>query len=198
MTPNPSNRRMSAAAPRPPAPRGDARLQADGRDRRRRREARHAHEDDIVKLDGNENPYGPSPKVAEALRDYGFYHLYPDPEQRRVREAVADYVGADVSQIVLGNGSDDLLNICAMLFLSPGDTHGERAAHVRRLLVPRPRLRRQHRSRSSGTKTSASTFRASNARWTTARSCSTSPHPTTRPGTPSRATSSNASSPTTR
>jgi histidinol-phosphate aminotransferase len=76
----------------------------------------------IVKLDGNENPYGPSPKVAEALRDYGFYHLYPDPEQRRVREAVAEYVGADPSQIVLGNGSDDLLNICAMLFLSPGDT----------------------------------------------------------------------------
>ena len=76
----------------------------------------------IVKLDGNENPYGPSPKVAEALSTYGFYHLYPDPEQRRVREAVAEYVGADPSQIVLGNGSDDLLNICAMLFLSPGDT----------------------------------------------------------------------------
>jgi histidinol-phosphate aminotransferase len=79
-------------------------------------------EEEIVKLDGNENPYGPSPKVAEALRDYGFYHLYPDPEQRRVREAVADYVGADPSQIVMGNGSDELLSICAMLFLSPGDT----------------------------------------------------------------------------
>jgi histidinol-phosphate aminotransferase len=78
--------------------------------------------DSIAKLDGNENPYGPSPKVAEALGTYGFYHLYPDPGQRSVREAVADYVGADPSQIVMGNGSDDLLNICAMLFLSPGDT----------------------------------------------------------------------------
>jgi len=76
----------------------------------------------IVKLDGNENPYGPSPKVAEALSTYDFYHLYPDPEQRRVREAVAEYVGADPSQMVMGNGSDDLLNICAMLFLAPGDT----------------------------------------------------------------------------
>jgi histidinol-phosphate aminotransferase len=38
-----------------------------------------------------------------------------------VREAVAEYIGADPSQIVMGNGSDDLLNICAMLFLSPGD-----------------------------------------------------------------------------
>jgi histidinol-phosphate aminotransferase len=78
-------------------------------------------EERIVKLDGNENPYGPSPKVAEALRDFGYYQLYPDPEQRRVREAVAAYVGADASQIVMGNGSDDLLSICAMLFLSPGD-----------------------------------------------------------------------------
>ena len=76
----------------------------------------------IAKLDGNENPYGPSPKVAEALGAYGFYHLYPDPEQRRVREAVADYVAVDVSQIVMGNGSDELLSIAAMLFLSPGDT----------------------------------------------------------------------------
>jgi histidinol-phosphate aminotransferase len=76
----------------------------------------------IVKLDGNENPYGASPKVAEALRRYAYYHLYPDPEQRAVRDAVAHYVGADASQIVMGNGSDDLLNICAMLFLGPGDT----------------------------------------------------------------------------
>ena len=72
-------------------------------------------EDRIVKLDGNENPYGPSPKVTEALGAFGFYHLYPDPEQRRVREAAAAYVGADVSQIVMGNGSDELLSIAAML-----------------------------------------------------------------------------------
>lgn len=79
-------------------------------------------EDRIAKLDGNENPYGPSPKVAEALRDFSYYNLYPDPEQRRVREAVAEYVSADASQIVMGNGSDELLGIAAMLFLSPGDT----------------------------------------------------------------------------
>ena len=79
-------------------------------------------EDRIVKLDGNENPYGPSPKVAEALGGFGLYHLYPDPEQRRLRKAVAEYVGADVSQIVMGNGSDELLSIAAMLFVSPGDT----------------------------------------------------------------------------
>ncbi len=79
-------------------------------------------EERIAKLDGNENPYGASPKVAEALREFGFYHLYPDPEQRRVRKAVAEYVGVEASQIVMGNGSDELLSIAAMLFLSPGDT----------------------------------------------------------------------------
>src|SRR6266498_447948 len=79
-------------------------------------------EDQIAKLDGNENPYGPSPRVAQALSEYDHYNLYPDPEQRKVREAVAEYLGADASQIVMGNGSDDLLSIVAMLFLSPGDT----------------------------------------------------------------------------
>ncbi|MFQ5473612.1 MAG: aminotransferase class I/II-fold pyridoxal phosphate-dependent enzyme, partial [Dehalococcoidia bacterium] len=79
-------------------------------------------ENQIVKLDANENPYGPSPKVREMLERYEMYHIYPDPAQRRVREAVADYVGVDPEQVVLGNGSDDLLDLCARLFLSPGDT----------------------------------------------------------------------------
>lgn len=78
-------------------------------------------EERIAKLDGNENPYGPSPKVREALARYPHYHIYPDPEQRRVREAIAEYVGADPEQIVVGNGSDELLDLAARLFLSPGD-----------------------------------------------------------------------------
>jgi histidinol-phosphate aminotransferase len=47
--------------------------------------------DRILKLDGNENPYGPSPKVREALARFPHYHIYPDPEQVRVREAVAEW-----------------------------------------------------------------------------------------------------------
>ena len=79
-------------------------------------------EDQIVKLDANENPYGPSPKVREALERYEMYHIYPDPAQSRVREAVAEYAGVEPEQVVLGNGSDDLLDLCARLLLSPGDT----------------------------------------------------------------------------
>jgi len=78
--------------------------------------------DQIVKLDANENPYGPSPKVQAALADFAGYQYYPDPEQRAVREAVARYVGVEPEQIVLGNGSDEMLDLSARLFLSPGDT----------------------------------------------------------------------------
>jgi histidinol-phosphate aminotransferase len=78
--------------------------------------------DQISKLDGNENPYGPSPKVAERLAAYQHYHIYPDPAQRAVREAIGEYVGVDAEQIVLGTGSDEILDLAATLFLSPGDT----------------------------------------------------------------------------
>jgi histidinol-phosphate aminotransferase len=78
-------------------------------------------EDQVVKLDGNENPYGPSPRVAQALARYNYYHIYPDPAQRKVREAVAEYAGADPEQIILGVGSDELLGMIAGVFLGPGD-----------------------------------------------------------------------------
>lgn len=78
--------------------------------------------DQVVKLDANENPYGPSLKVKAALASFGGYHYYPDPEQREVRAAVARYAGVEPEQVVLGNGSDEMLDLCARIFLSPGDT----------------------------------------------------------------------------
>src|SRR3990172_8646180 len=76
----------------------------------------------VLKLDGNENPYGASPRVREALADFDLYHIYPDPTQRKVREALADYVGIGTEHIVVGSGSDELLELIPRLFLSPGDT----------------------------------------------------------------------------
>jgi histidinol-phosphate aminotransferase len=78
-------------------------------------------EKQIAKLDGNENPYGPSPRVAEALGSYGYYHIYPDPAQGKVRQAVARYVGAEPEQIFFGVGSDEILSILAQIILAPGD-----------------------------------------------------------------------------
>ncbi|MSQ40321.1 MAG: histidinol-phosphate transaminase [Dehalococcoidia bacterium] len=75
----------------------------------------------IVKLNGNENPYGPSPRVQAALRDYQSYHIYPDPFQRAIRDALASYTGLDASNIVAGSGCDELIDLLLRLTLAPGD-----------------------------------------------------------------------------
>ncbi len=75
----------------------------------------------IIKLDGNENPYGPSPKVLRALAEYRDYHIYPDPLQRRAREALSRFLGVNPEQIVLGAGSDEIMDLVIRVFLAPGD-----------------------------------------------------------------------------
>ena len=75
----------------------------------------------IVKLNGNENPYGPSPRVKEALQAYREYHIYPDPFQRAMREALSAYTGLDSSHIVVGSGCDELIDLLLRLTLDPGD-----------------------------------------------------------------------------
>jgi len=77
--------------------------------------------DKIVKLDGNENPYGCSPKVYPALASYRYYHNYPDPEQRELRKALEGYTGTGREHIVCGMGSDELIDLILRLFLKPGD-----------------------------------------------------------------------------
>ena len=75
----------------------------------------------VIKLDGNENVYGCSPRVQEALRSYQSYHIYPDPEQRRLRRALEDYTGLDAGHILAGSGSDQLIDLLLRLVLEPGD-----------------------------------------------------------------------------
>jgi histidinol-phosphate aminotransferase len=75
----------------------------------------------IVKLDGNENPYGCSPKVYQALANYPYYHNYPDPEQMELRTALEKYTGLSRQHIVCGMGSDELIDLILRLFLEPGD-----------------------------------------------------------------------------
>jgi len=75
----------------------------------------------IIKLDGNENPYGCSPEVCRALAEYPHYHIYPDPEQREVRKALEGYIGIGAEHIVAGAGSDELIDLILRLFLEPGD-----------------------------------------------------------------------------
>ncbi len=75
----------------------------------------------VIKLDGNENPYGCSAKVKQALADYAYYHTYPDPEQRELRKALEEYTGLSSKHIVAGSGSDELIDLILRLFVEPGD-----------------------------------------------------------------------------
>ena len=75
----------------------------------------------IVKLDGNENLYGPSPGALAALREHDGYNIYPDPDQRRVREVLAGYAGVSAEHLVAGAGSDELIDLLCRALLAPGD-----------------------------------------------------------------------------
>uniref|UniRef100_A0A7C1X696 Histidinol-phosphate aminotransferase n=1 Tax=Pseudomonas graminis TaxID=158627 RepID=A0A7C1X696_9PSED len=65
----------------------------------------------LVKLNTNENPYGPSPKAIEAMRAAvsDELRLYPDPNSDVLKQAVAHYYGVDANRVFLGNGSDEVL-----------------------------------------------------------------------------------------
>ncbi|MFN3716294.1 MAG: histidinol-phosphate transaminase [Thiobacillus sp.] len=65
----------------------------------------------LVKLNTNENPYGPSPRVLEALRAEANerLRLYPDPNSDRLREGIAAYHDVTADQVFVGNGSDEVL-----------------------------------------------------------------------------------------
>ncbi|MFV3307350.1 histidinol-phosphate transaminase [Pseudomonas sp. NY15181] len=65
----------------------------------------------LVKLNTNENPYGPSPKVVAAIQAElnDTLRLYPDPNADRLKQTIAEYHGVKVSQVFVGNGSDEVL-----------------------------------------------------------------------------------------
>lgn len=65
----------------------------------------------LVKLNTNENPFPPSPKVLEAMHAAinDSLRLYPDPDASALKKAIADYYAVDNSQVFVGNGSDEVL-----------------------------------------------------------------------------------------
>ncbi|MEW9123670.1 MAG: histidinol-phosphate transaminase [Thermotaleaceae bacterium] len=75
---------------------------------------------DIIKLNTNENPYPPSPKVAEALKniDPGKLRLYPDPESFALVETLSNYYRLGQDQIFVGNGSDEVLALAFLTFFN--------------------------------------------------------------------------------
>jgi len=65
----------------------------------------------LVKLNTNENPYGPSPKVLEAIQlsVSDRLRLYPDPTSRELKQTIADYYKVNTANVFIGNGSDEVL-----------------------------------------------------------------------------------------
>ncbi len=78
--------------------------------------------EDIVKLDANENPYGPSPLVAETLAKLPYPHIYPDPESRQLRAELSNYTGVAAEHLLVGAGADELIDLVMRLFIDTGDT----------------------------------------------------------------------------
>ncbi len=77
--------------------------------------------DEIIKLDANENPYGPSPKIYEALAAETDFHIYPDPSNTRLRVAMSTFLGVDANLLMMGHGADELIDLIMRLFLAAGD-----------------------------------------------------------------------------
>jgi histidinol-phosphate aminotransferase len=75
--------------------------------------------DRLIRLIANENPFGPSARVASALADFDEYHFHPD--YGPLIGAVARYAGATPGHVVLSNGADEMIDLLIRLFVEPGE-----------------------------------------------------------------------------
>ena len=74
---------------------------------------------EIVKLASNENSLGPSPKVLKVINNFKDIHLYPDGDGIRLKSKISEIESINSDQIILGNGSNEILEIISQTFLSP-------------------------------------------------------------------------------
>ena len=74
-----------------------------------------------IKLNTNESPYPPSPKVIEAIKNAanGDLRLYPDPNCEKLRETIGEYYDLNKDEVFIGNGSDEVLAIAFQAFYNP-------------------------------------------------------------------------------
>ena len=76
----------------------------------------------VIKVDGNENPYGPSPKALDVLAGVRYApHLYGDADQKALRAALGRHLGVSPEAVVCGAGSDELIEMLFRLFVEEGD-----------------------------------------------------------------------------
>ncbi|MBU0501624.1 MAG: aminotransferase class I/II-fold pyridoxal phosphate-dependent enzyme, partial [Candidatus Margulisbacteria bacterium] len=76
----------------------------------------------VIKLASNENPFGPSPMALEAIaKASSNLQMYPDQKSILLREALAKALKVKEDNIIIGNGSDEIMQIAATTFLKPGE-----------------------------------------------------------------------------
>ena len=76
----------------------------------------------VIKLASNENPLGPSPKAVAAMRRaLKTVHLYPDGGSYYLRQGLAKHVGVGMENLILGNGSNEIIELLFHAFVAPGD-----------------------------------------------------------------------------
>jgi threonine-phosphate decarboxylase len=77
---------------------------------------------DVVDFSSNVNPFGPSKKAMAALRAaVRDIQVYPDPDARRLKEAIGDYLGVALESVTVGNGSTEVIKNFCEVFIRPGD-----------------------------------------------------------------------------
>ncbi|HAJ06645.1 MAG TPA: histidinol-phosphate transaminase [Chloroflexi bacterium] len=77
---------------------------------------------EIIKLDANENLYGPSPLVSDVLSKLDFPHIYPDPENQTLRQFLSQYTEVPYENLFAGAGADEIIDLVIRLFIDPGDS----------------------------------------------------------------------------
>lgn len=106
----------------------------------------------LIKLNTNENPFGPGPKVREAIASFPLeaLRLYPDPESVQLRSKLAEEAGLSLEQVFVGNGSDEIL---AFIFQTFFEAKGEPLLFPKKLIA------------STKSMPNATEFPASRCRW---------------------------------
>lgn len=87
-------------------------------------------EQDIIKLNTNENPYPPAPEVLNKQVELENLRLYPDPAATKLVDAIAEYHGVDKNQVFVGVGSDDVLAMSFMTFSIRESRFSSRILHI--------------------------------------------------------------------
>ena len=86
--------------------------------------------DDVVKLASNENPLGASPQALSIVSELkGDLHLYPDGNGTKLKEEIANHENVSFENIIIGNGSNEILELAARAFLNP-DTSSIASKHA--------------------------------------------------------------------